>query len=165
MKVPALLTAATLYALPFSATAASLAPPGSPNADPLSVAGLLAMGLGFFILAIVLYLSFFAIFVHAATRIVGLHRPFSTAFYAVVLNIVFQFAFSIIVSLLSPGSDSGYLLVSWAAATVSIKVAYNSGFLQALGAAVLAVILTIVFVVAALLILFAVFSKTAPAGG
>ena len=145
--------------------AASAPPAGSTPADPLSVAGILAMGLGFFILAIVLYLSFFAIFVHAATRMVGLYRPFSTAFYAVVLNIVFQFAFSVLVAMLSPGSDGGYLLVSWAAAAGSIKVAYNSGFLQALGAAVLAVILTIVFVVAALLVLVTVFSKTAPVGG
>jgi hypothetical protein len=159
------MTAAIVCALPVSAMAASAAAPGSSPTDPLSVAGILAMGFGFFILAIVLYLSFFAIFVHSATRVLGLYRPFGTAFYAVVLNIGFQFVFSVVVSLLSPGSDGGYLLASWGAATASIMVAYNAGFLKALGAAVLAVIFTVVFVVIAMLIMFAVFSQSVPVRG
>lgn len=158
-----LTTAILCLILPLTALAAEVAQPEKP--DPLSIAGILAMGLGFFILALVLYLGFFAIFVHAASRVVGLGRPFGTAFYAVVLNIVFQFVFSILVSLFARGNDGWYLLASWGGATAAIMAAYDASFLRSLAAAVIAVILTVVGVVVSLFALAAVFSQMGPARG
>ena len=118
------------------------------------LAGLLALGIGFVVLAIFLYLCFHALFLHLATQIVGLNQPFSTALRAWVVSILFQVLGGIALAFFAPFVHASLLLILLTM-TLAVMVVYETGLLRALVSAALAIILTIAGTVALVLLLAA----------
>ncbi len=146
----------------FTPLLAQAAAPGGGTVDPFDVASILALGMGFVLLALVLFLAYFAIFIHLATRMVGLARPFGTAFRAEFIYIGLSILFGVATAILAPDNRLAQFLASWGAATGAIRIAYGTGFLRALFAAVLANVLTFVGTILTVIALIAIFGVTAP---
>jgi len=130
--------------------------------DLLGLAGFLALGTGVVALSVLLYLSYFAVFIHLATRLAGYKLPFSHAFSALLINFLLQILTTMAVAVFLPNNHLAFFLAYWMSAAGSIMISYNGTFMRSLLAAVLAVVLTLAGTVATVMILVAVFPMLLP---
>lgn len=146
-----------------SAIGAESVPLPRAEGDALGLAGFLALGFGLVLLTIVLYLAWFALFIHLATRLVGFGYPFSKAFDALIINFLLQLITTLVVAVFAPNSHLAYFLAYWGSATGAIMISYRGSFMRSLLAAVLAVVLTIAGTIGAIMLLVALFPVLLPA--
>lgn len=149
-----------IFASPLAAIASEKA--ATATRELLTFGGLLALGVGALFIIALVYLCYYGIFVHLATRIVGLKRPFSTAVWAVVVSILFQIAGFFLFSLVVPVGTGVPFVISLLFTALAIMIVYEAGLLQALASAILSVLLTVIGTLATAAILAVLLSWHLP---
>lgn len=115
------------------------------------LSALLAFGLAVFVLALLAYLLFHALFIRIAAGLLGLGGTFGTAFKAAFLGWVFLILFGLAAALTAPfltplGASALQVAASFLAGTLAIQSCYRSGFFAALACYLLSIVLTVVLV-------------------
>lgn len=131
--------------------------------EALTLAGLLALGLGTAAVLVLLYLFFAGLFLHMAARLAGLRRPFGTAIWALLVSFLFHVLAGVLLAFAAPAVPGAALAASWLATTLAIMLVYETSFLRALLSAVLTVVLSVAATLAALVLAAILFGTSFPA--